>query len=324
MHHARDRHWLIGSLFASSVLAAGCGATHSSDDDAGVAIDARGVVAIDVYVPPGVDADLHIDAAIVEDDVFVPEGVDGAIPARPDAASGTPDARSAGPVAIVGTPCTTDAECPGLFCSPLGTGLGYCSWVCSDAMPCPGESVCVEFDPSASYGYCLAPCTEGGEACAPGNRCQTGLAEVDVCYPGCTTDSDCDAGQQCGTGISGIDTCYSPVGETGQPCLDAGECPELGYCLDEPTWGTPGGLCTTFCDLASGSGCEIGTTCVAWGFMSGAGACIPTCDDMRPCRDGYDCVSTGSGRPRACVARCSDDAVCTGDRECNFVTGRCG
>lgn len=318
MDRTRDRY-LLCPLFATSVIVAGCGATHSSGDDAGAGIS------IDAYAPPGVDADLRVD-------VFVPFGVDGNVPPPPDAFippgvdGGMPIAidafRPTG--AIVGTPCSTDAECPGLVCSPLPTGLGYCTWLCADAMPCPGAAVCVEFDPSASYGYCLAPCGDEHGDCREGSRCQEGIADVPVCYPGCTTDADCEPGQQCGTGISGIDSCYSPVGETGQPCVDAGECPELGYCLDEATWGTPGGSCTTFCDLASGTGCEIGTTCVAWGFMSGAGACIPTCDDALPCRDGYDCVSTGSGRPRACVPRCSDDAVCTDGRECNFVTGRCG
>ncbi|MFO0710928.1 MAG: hypothetical protein U0353_13870 [Sandaracinus sp.] len=308
-----------------SAVVTGCGASHGSGEDTGVAaLDAGpSVVIADAYVPPGVDApfftDVYVppgvDGAIVLPDAHVPPGVDAPF-VGVDAARGT--------MATVGTPCESDADCPGLFCSPHTTGFGYCSWLCADTMPCPGGAVCAHFDPAASYGYCMSRCDPAAADCPMGNRCQDGIAEVPVCYPGCTNDVDCPAGRRCGMGVSGVMQCYLPGAEAGQSCTSSAECPELGYCLDEATWGTPGGLCATFCDLATSMGCGAGTTCVAWGFMSGAGACIPTCDDTTPCRAGYDCVSTGAGRPRACVARCMTSADCTDGRECNFVTGRCG
>lgn len=313
--HTSTPRTVLTALLAASAL--GCGASHSSGDDVGSSGLDAAMAAPDAYVPPGVDAPFFTDA-------HVPPGVDAGIPLAEDTfVMGRTDAPM-GAMAAVGTPCDDDTDCPGLFCSPAGTGFGYCSWLCADSMPCPGDSVCARFDPAASYGYCMSRCDAATGTCPMGNRCQAGIAEVPVCYPGCTTDSDCPAGRRCGVGVGGVEQCYAPGAEAGQSCESSAECPELGYCLDEATWGTPGGLCATFCDLGTGMGCEAGTTCVAWGFMSGAGACIPTCDDATPCRDGYQCVSTGAGRPRACVARCETNEHCTGGRECNFVTGRCG
>jgi hypothetical protein len=306
-----------------------CGSSFASGTDAGATapVDAYvppGIDApffTDAYVPPGVDAPFFTDAASTSgvDALLV---VDASFPPGTDAALARPDAAT--PTATVGTPCDDDGDCPGLFCSTAGAGFGYCSWLCTDSMPCPGEAVCARFGAATSYGYCMPPCDAAAADCPRGTRCQSGIADEPVCYPGCTTDADCPAGRRCGVGVSGVEQCFAPGAETGQPCDGSEECPEAGYCLDEARWGTPGGLCTTFCDLGSGAGCESGTTCVSWGFMSGAGACIPTCDDMSPCRDGYQCVSTGPGGPRACVSRCETSDDCTGGRECNFVTGRCG
>jgi hypothetical protein len=167
-------------------------------------------------------------------------------------------------------------------------------------------------------------CDPSANDCASGWLCEPGIAPAPVCYPGCATDADCPMGSRCGDGVSGVRECYSPTSSVGNACTTSSECPNGGYCLDESSWGTPGGTCVTFCNLATQGGCEGATTCVAWGFTSGAGSCVPTCDDTRPCRSGYACVSTGAGRPNACVSRCSTDMDCTEGRSCNFVTGRCG
>lgn len=123
--------------------------------------------------------------------------------------------------------------------------------------------------------------------------------------------------------MSGTCQCYAPDATVGQECERSEECPDGGYCLDEDSWGTPRGLCVTLCDLVSGLGCDTGTTCVAWGFSSGAGSCIPTCSDATPCRPGYECVATEDGT-EACVARCTRDSECSAGNYCNFVTNRCG
>jgi hypothetical protein len=241
---------------------------------------------------------------------------------------GTSCADSGGPPrAHIGHPCTSDVDCPGLFCSTAGNGFGYCSWVCNAGMACPDDAVCHVFTPG-SVGYCMERCDPANPmSCASGYLCEPGIAEAPVCYPGCSTAMDCPAGDQCGMGLAGVRSCYAPAAMIGAACTMSSQCPEAGYCLDENSWGTPHGLCVTFCDLASHAGCGAGTTCVAWGFTGGGaayGSCIPTCDAMSPCRAGYECVSTGSGGPSACVARCMNDGDCTAPHTCNFVTGRCG
>lgn len=298
-----------------AALTVGCTSSHGSEGEDG-------------GTDPGEDGSIERDdGSIVEGDGSIVVERDGSVigrdGGRPDGAVIARDG-STPMTAQVGTPCDDDSDCPGLFCSPAGSGFGYCSWICADAMPCPGDAVCVRFDPAASYGYCMDRCTPAAPDCAPGNLCQPGFAESPVCYPGCSDDSDCPSGTQCGEGVTGIRSCFTPGSSVGDECRSSDQCPEAGYCIDENGWGAPRGLCVTFCDLDTGAGCESGTTCVSWGFASGAGSCIPTCDDATPCRAGYDCVPTGEGDTRACVARCTTDDHCEPGNSCNFVTGVCG
>jgi hypothetical protein len=292
---------------------AGCSSSHmNAGPDTGIALPDGGMRG-DGSVLPGEDG-----GVLPGDDGGVLPGEDGGVVPGED--GGRPP-RDAGMVATVGTLCETDEECPGLFCSTAGSGFGYCSWICAEGMPCPGDSVCAIF--SGGYGYCMSRCDPGGEDCETGYLCQPGFAEAPVCYPGCGTDADCPAGLRCGEGVSGTRQCYTPDASVGQECERSEECPDGGYCLDEGSWGAPRGLCVTFCDLESGFGCDSATTCVAWGFSSGAGSCIPTCDAETPCRPGYACVATEDGT-QACVARCTRDSECSAGHSCNFVTGRCG
>jgi hypothetical protein len=295
-------------VLAAAALGAACSSSHAGEDGG-----AR----------PG------SDGATTTEDGAIPTR-DGAVVPREDAGvDPTPDA---GPIdrpdastrtAHVGTPCETDEDCPGLFCSTAGSGFGYCSWICADGMPCPDDAVCATFG-SPSFGYCMQRCDPGAMDCAVGYLCEPGIADAPVCYPGCGSDAECPMGTACGEGVSGVRSCFTPGSGVGDPCMRSEQCPEAGYCLDETSWGTPHGLCVTFCDLGTGAGCEGATTCVSWGFASGAGSCIPTCDDVRPCRDGWACVPTGAGTERACVARCENDDQCEPGHSCTFVTGRCG
>ena len=299
----------LSLLFAITV---GCSSSHTGDGtDGGRTTTPRADGAIDPDVDGAIDPGTD---GSVDPDRDGGSPADGSIVVGPDG--------STRPTARVGTPCDDDTDCPGLFCSRATGGFGYCSWLCGESEPCPGDAVCAMFG-DASYGYCMDRCDPAAPDCAVGYLCQPGVAPAPVCYPGCTDDDDCTDGRRCGDGISGVRQCYTPEASVGDPCALSEECPESGYCLDEASWGAPRGLCVTYCDLSSGAGCSGDTTCVAWGFMSGAGSCIPTCDASRPCRDGYECVATESGT-QACVARCSSDADCSPAADCNFVTGRCG
>lgn len=317
--------WVGALVFLGSVTAA-CSSAHTEGTDTGIVTlqDGGGLDSGSVLVGEDggggvvilVDGALALaDGAIVDRDGSVLNPIDGGAAMLPD--TGVPTAH-------IGHPCTTDADCPGLFCSPAGTGFGYCSWLCGGSMVCPDDAVCHSFEAGA-VGYCMARCTPTDPtSCAMGFVCEPGIAEAPVCYPGCTADTDCPAGTRCGDGLSGTRACYTPTAVAGGECAMNSDCPQLGYCLDEGTWGTPHGLCVTFCDLATHSGCTTDTTCVPWGFGGAYGSCVPTCDAATPCRTGYECVSTGTGLPNACVARCMTSADCTAPRSCNFVTGRCG
>ncbi len=312
-----------------SLAAPGCGTAYTEQPDTG------GIMLADAGMVLGNDG-----GSIVGEDggggvVIVPDGAlvlpdgafvdrDGSVLGGSDAGGTTtrPDSGVAG--SHVGQPCASDEDCPGLFCSTINNGFGYCTWVCGPGNPCPDDAVCYR-ESATAVGYCMSRCDPAGStSCPRGYLCQPGIAEAPVCYPGCTSDSDCPGGTRCGSGLAGTRSCYTPGAPTGGECAVSSECPELGYCLDEATWGTPSGLCVTFCDIATHSGCGTGTTCVPWGFGGGYGSCVPTCDATMPCRPGYQCVSTGAGLPSACVARCESDADCTAPRLCNFVTGRCG
>lgn len=325
--------WVWGLVVLASMPA--CSAAHTDESDAGT------IVLGDTSVPrddagPIVGDDGGGGVVIVADGALaLPDGAfvdrDGGLLGGSDAGGTTgsdggpaprPDSGVAG--SHVGDPCTSDDECPGLFCSTANNGFGYCSWVCGPGNPCPDDGVCYRADPMA-IGYCMSRCDPAvADSCHVGWLCQPGIAEAPVCYPGCTTDAQCPSGTRCGSGVAGTRACYTPGAATGGECALSSECPELGYCLDEATWGAPGGLCVTFCDIATHSGCGTGTTCVPWGYGGGYGSCVPTCDASMPCRPGYECVPTGSGLPSACVARCTVDTDCTAPHLCNFVTGRCG
>ncbi len=327
MTKTRGWAWCLG---AAVCLAPACGTAYVETPDTGVSVPGDGGLALDAGPLPSEDGGggvvvLPDGALALPDGAFVDR--DGSVLEPGDASTGDgstvrPD--SGTPRSHVGDPCETDAECPGLFCSTPNNGFGYCSWLCGPGNPCPDDGVCYTTEPGAA-GYCMSRCTPGvSGTCPTGFLCQPGIADAPVCYPGCTTDEDCPGATRCGSGLSGTRTCYTPGAATGGPCSLSSECPELGYCLDEGTWGTPEGICVTFCELATHAGCGVGTTCVPWGFGGGYGSCVPTCDDTMPCRPGYQCVSTGAGMPSACVARCTTDADCTAPHSCNFVTGRCG
>ncbi len=72
----------------------------------------------------------------------------------------------------LGSACKSSDECAqGLFCD-TGTPAGYCTVVCSRALPCPGRSVCARINEDQEEIFrCLQPCGVNSD-CQPNLVCQ--------------------------------------------------------------------------------------------------------------------------------------------------------
>jgi hypothetical protein len=221
----------------------------------------------------------------------------------------------------VGTPCTTDDDCDGRFCSPSTGGLGYCTWVCAEDVGCPDDAVCVLSE--GTVGYCLLACDTTTGSCPMGSVCYSGFGVPEpVCTSGCTEDSDCPMGTVCGDRSMGYGRCLTPSAENGSPCVGSEDCPASSFCADEAAWGFAGGLCMRWgCTVGTDVGCGPATTCVSLGAEGTI--CLPNCMDAAECRAGYECVPSPSAATDVCLPRCSADSQCTGGRHCDFLTSRC-
>lgn len=295
---------------------AGCGNSHTSEDGGGEGMDGGGRDGGTVVLP---------DGRVIRPDAGRP-GEDGGEPGddagRPgtDAGPGDVDAGDPRTDGRIGTPCRSNADCRGRFCSSGTSGVGYCTWVCAEDDPCPDGAVC--FIGEESFGYCLLGCDGGEDDCPAGTRCWSAGVPEPVCIAGCTSDDDCAPGLECSGGIMG-GRCFTRGAEAFAPCTRNEECGMTEVCADEASWGFAGGICLRpGCDPVSLRGCDEGSVCVEFG-RDGNGLCLPLCMDMDDCRPGYACVGSPVPDARVCQPRCTDDSQCTDGRRCDFLTSRC-
>ena len=314
------------ALSAALTTLLACGSSHvaesdrdggsSSDLDAATRGDGGGRGPIDrdggtVVLPDGrvITPEPAPDGAVATRDASTRPAPDGGLPPRTDG--------------LIGTPCASEDDCEGRFCSSRSSGLGYCSWVCADDVPCPDDAVCVDFSGGGGFGYCLAPCgPTATSGCPSGTVCTSGFGLPEpVCLAGCESDSECPTGTMCGVGFGGVGQCFTPDADNGQPCTDNSECSETSFCADESSWGFAAGICLEYgCNPATGTGCGDGTVCVEY---ADSGLCLPTCSTATDCRAGYDCVPSPVTGVDACIPRCTRHDQCTEARRCDFLTGRC-
>ena len=248
-------------------------------------------------------------------------------------AGGADEPLFADTVRAIGTPCTTDADCPTgpngeapLTCFPsddtevfVGGGPqgGYCTVACVENEECASLdrlSGCA-FLGSAEQGYCLAACTAGADTrlkCAP-DRAQACVplggdenSTVGACLPSCTSDAACGEGLFCdfgaATGAVGLCTATQPPGgDTGAPCTietQAADC-KSGICVplgtpDEDT--IAGSYCASTCTYLLLDGCGFeGDVSVA----RDAACLLPLAASGTP------------GDTGLCVELCDQDADCT-------------
>lgn len=91
----------------------------------------------------------------------------------------------------VGTPCTSDAACPGGLCDT--TAGGYCTQECGSA-PCPANAACGSL---GGAPRCLAVCSapQGGQSsCLEQQVCARDAVGGGVCLPRCDTGVPCSGG----------------------------------------------------------------------------------------------------------------------------------
>lgn len=278
--------YAIGFTLLSVVLAtAGCGESHSSEEDAGITFDATR--------PP--------DTGMVE--------VDAGPSTEGD----------------IGQPCGTMADCESFCITEEdGFTGGYCTAACDVDNPCPsgatctpvgrGQSICLaDCDPAAETRSCRM-----GYGCA-----SSFMLPGPVCLPGCTDDTDCAEGTMCDPDGGTAGQCFDPTASFGDACTSEDQCPEDGFCLNESWAGWPGGACIGFgCDPDTGTGCADGTVCLR--SARGGGICLDSCGEGDACREGYSCEADTEFTDRMfCAPGCTDDAQCSGGRVCNPGTGIC-
>lgn len=279
----------------SSLLAAGCGETHTPGADAGT--DVGGIV----FDLDGAMFDGGVDAPVI-------------------------------PVSI-GSACTADTDCPGdgaiclAFTDPSLLPGGYCSQACdpSGADPmCPTGSTCLGL--GMGQAYCFRDCDPGAteRQCRTGYGCASSPMLPSVCFGGCTDDTDCPTGLRCdptGGGFTGAGSCFDPTAQPGDPCTMDADCGEGAFCFSEEASGVPGGACFGECDVASNAGCEAGACFPA----QGTGLCGASCTTDDDCRSAYRCVPVPGVTGRSyCDATCTTDADCTvAGYVCNVGTGTC-
>ncbi|NUP08336.1 MAG: hypothetical protein HOW73_19980 [Polyangiaceae bacterium] len=100
------------------------------------------------------------------------------------------------PMAPIGEPCTSDAECGDGVCiteDPNGFPTGYCTIECEDDRNCNGNTCMINLETPLCAKSCDAPrdCREGYECTV------TALALDPICFPACTADDQCAATNHC-------------------------------------------------------------------------------------------------------------------------------
>jgi hypothetical protein len=258
----------------------------------------------------------------------------------------------------------TTAEFVGNYCTrffqPSGQG-------CTEAQAVACAEECGICDPYYSNAtLCLRACraeAATNSTCFDAYQCDL---LFEACYPGCQSDDDCRIFRE-DTNDNGVFDPWDPVmmtgdrlvydtestfvcntstyrcehpgtdgAEAGIACDSSQQCEANGTCLDEETFGFPGGYCSKVrCDIdpCGGDGiCAalgLGVPLCAESCQVGAGAMPPDTstylNNTQGCRDGYTCFWAGvaDDPTGACVpgefndvvdnnigADCTEDSIC--------------
>ncbi len=193
------------------------------------------------------------------------------------------------PAGVIGTGCTTDADCEfaGGRCLTTFPG-GYCTTDCDGA--CPSDALCAEF---RDEQVCALGCSSDTD-CRNGYFCDlpegasAGICDaVDTSVP--TEDVGLDVALDVPLVDAGADVPAPSASNYGASCTSDSECTAANglpeRCL--PASQFPGGYCSASC--AEGiDDCGDGAVCLE---TSVGGLCMAPCDVPNECRSEYECCS---------------------------------
>lgn len=242
----------------------------------------------------------------------------------------------------IGKACSTDTDCgAGLQCllassTEFGGGppKGYCTVKCLRPSDCSaeagvGNSTCVAFSSTATYGWCMEACTPGGGNTQDPSKCfERKEIACQQLYSDtgtfCTSDADCGATDFCSQG-----TCVTPSSSACLPqCNTDADCGTGLYC--DPATGTCVTTAPTGLDVGAACDTDGGTNpcqgvCVNLGTTtSPANICLETCTQLVVPACGWAGPTSGQKANAGCVFGTSFgygdggycDLLCDCDSDC--------
>ncbi len=279
---------------------------------------------------PAEDPDVSLDSDAPED-AAPPEDTEPPDDAVGDAREDTEE-EPPGRLRTLGEDCGSDGQCESAACLEMTTSLGdvaVCGTPCCHEAECPGGFGCLQAGggtyclparifPGATFTGCV------GDHCATAGFCKSDLCDgrVDFCRGSCCTDGDCSATPCHWTSVpSGMRAYCNPLGllggGAGTPCFSEVDC-WSGVCTPSPSAGTA--VCADLC--CGASDCGFGLVC---GLIAGprgtvARACVEA-PGAGTGGTGVACGADGDCANFLCIdGRCT--TPCCLDRDCT-VGDRC-
>jgi hypothetical protein len=191
--------------------------------------------------------------------------------------------------------CTSSADCAffagTLTCQAQPGGMSICAVPAGNiGDPCTTASDCKQGSCMTGIPWCTASCTSTSSTCGSNssgepNYCVENAANAFICFPGCTTNTDCDAysGTTCQLIATGgtQSICSAPStsnGFIGDPCTTSSDCTE-GSCESGIVWCTES--CTQDSDCQGTDSAGNPTYCVENG--NSQFICFPGCTTDTDC-----------------------------------------
>ncbi len=228
-----------------------------------------------------------------------------------------------------GEACTADTQCVDGTCLQNGFNGGYCTKSCNASSDCFAGSQCgVNPSPIGPTRICLKQCSSPGVApggCRSGYVCEAnaGTSGVPVCYPGCTSVTQCGAAPDCDSrgfccGGAGSVCCEGNTCLNGTTCM-SGTCRTAGSGGGGGSTGGGGGSTGGGSGSTGGgtgaTGGGGGSTGGGTGSMSLSGS---PCTDFSECV-GNRCITGGQWTGGYCSETCAGSAGCRSGSSCSYA-----
>lgn len=231
-----------------------------------------------------------------------------------------------------GEACTADSQCVDGACLQVGFANGYCTKSCSVSSDCFAGSQCGG-NPSGvgPARVCLKQCSSPGVApggCRTGYVCEAnaGTSGVPVCYPGCTSNTQCGTAPECDSrgfccGGNGFVCCEGNTCFNGTTC-QAGTC-RTGSGTGGGSGSTGGGSGATGGGTGTTGG-GSGTTGGGTGSTGGGTGTLnnngEACTDVAQCVGNACIVQSGNQwQGGYCSESCAGSGGCRSGSSCSYA-----